>query len=327
MKKFKVLLVVMILMTAKAGFGARSYEVVEIGTFGGGWSFAYGLSESGVVVGAAETADGYTSAFSYEEGSGIVNIGALRDNENSIARDINSFGHVIGVSGGELFIYKDGVMKSLDIVGSVAAISDSGHIAGKEDSHAFLYRDGIAQDIGMMNRYSHFSSFASSVNSYGAVAGEYGGFPFLYYDGFMERIIALSEGSVGGAASDVNDLGQVVGGINGHAFLYANGVMKDINPSWGEYSVARDINNFGQVIGYYYGDDGDGVFLYEDGKAYDLSDCIPSSSGWKLFYAEAINDDGQIAGYGYINGKGRAFLMSPVFDVSALDGEDKMSCI
>jgi hypothetical protein len=42
----------------------------------------------------------------------------------------------------------------------------------------------------------------------------------------------------------------------------------------------------------------------------DLNSLLPANSGWQLEAAQAINDSGQIAGYGLINGETHAFLMN-----------------
>ncbi len=43
----------------------------------------------------------------------------------------------------------------------------------------------------------------------------------------------------------------------------------------------------------------------------DLNHLIPANSGWLLQFANAINDQGQIAGYGTLNGQTEAFLLTP----------------
>ncbi len=51
----------------------------------------------------------------------------------------------------------------------------------------------------------------------------------------------------------------------------------------------------------------------------DLNDLIPSNSGWMLADAKAINDSGQIVGYGFdINGEQHAFLLTPIPEPSTL---------
>ena len=43
----------------------------------------------------------------------------------------------------------------------------------------------------------------------------------------------------------------------------------------------------------------------------DLNNLIPANSGWLLQQATAINDQGQIVGYGTLNGQSEAFLLTP----------------
>jgi hypothetical protein len=45
---------------------------------------------------------------------------------------------------------------------------------------------------------------------------------------------------------------------------------------------------------------------------YDLNTLIRDGSGWQLEEAAAINDLGQIVGYGYYDGEKRAFLLTPI---------------
>jgi hypothetical protein len=44
----------------------------------------------------------------------------------------------------------------------------------------------------------------------------------------------------------------------------------------------------------------------------DLNDLVPANSGWVLEAAHAINDNGQIAGSGTLNGQTRAFLLTKI---------------
>lgn len=44
----------------------------------------------------------------------------------------------------------------------------------------------------------------------------------------------------------------------------------------------------------------------------DLNNLIPASSGWVLVEANAINNTGQITGYGLKGGHNHAFLLTPV---------------
>ncbi len=130
-------------------------------------------------------------------------------------------------------------------------------------------------------------------------------------------------------ARDVNNRGQVVGDFliadksAFHAFLYTDGVVTDIGSLGSPQTVAAAINDQQQVIGTtwvpYNAPCSSGVciqyrqraFLYEGGNMADLNALIPSGSGWELSWAFDINNSGQIVGYGLVNDKFRAYLLTP----------------
>ena len=95
----------------------------------------------------------------------------------------------------------------------------------------------------------------------------------------------------------------------------------------GTFSLASDINNQGQVIGYTYFDMGGGAFLYraflwtpEDGLV-DIG-----TLGGERTEPQAVNDMGQVVGYSYIS-PGRctyhAFLWEngDMIDLGTLGGQ------
>jgi probable HAF family extracellular repeat protein len=129
-------------------------------------------------------------------------------------------------------------------------------------------------------------------------------------------------GTLGGAysiARGINNAGQVIGqsltaGGFYDAFLYSSGSMADLGTLGGAGSNAYGINNFGQVVGASLtaGAGGqDHAFLYSAGSISDLNNLIDPSSGWNLNVATAINDSGQIVGFGSHNGQTEAFLLTP----------------
>jgi hypothetical protein len=54
------------------------------------------------------------------------------------------------------------------------------------------------------------------------------------------------------------------------------------------------------------------AFLWQNDTLYDLNSFLPANSGWILQCAMGINDSGQIAGYGTLNGVQTAFVLTPV---------------
>ena len=137
---------------------------------------------------------------------------------------------------------------------------------------------------------------------------------FLYSGGVITYLGYLPGGS-NSAALGLNTNGQVVGwsAIPGqyalcyHAFLYSGGVMTDLGDLGGAaFSVAMGVNNHGQVVGWSQTTTNillafQHAFLYSAGKMIDLNSLIVTNSGWTLKVATAINDHGQIVGWGVIS--------------------------
>lgn len=82
---------------------------------------------------------------------------------------------------------------------------------------------------------------------------------------------------------------------------------------WGSYSVAWGINHHGQVVGWAHTAEGfRRAFVYEGGAMVDLMTRVVSGvAGWTLIEATAINDQGQIVGWGFSPGL-QAFLLTLV---------------
>ena len=113
----------------------------------------------------------------------------------------------------------------------------------------------------------------------------------------------------GSVARGINNRGQVVGNSDGRAFLYTDGSMKDLDPQFGGNNLAYAINDLGQVVGYSQDIGGSlHAFLYSGGTTTNLSPGLQSA-------AIGINENGQIVGWvsdiavavGAIN---HAFLLS-----------------
>src|SRR5579884_138755 len=130
-------------------------------------------------------------------------------------------------------------------------------------------------------------------------------------------------GGPGSSAAGINNSGQVVGysqtGGNFiyHAFLY-DGSMHDLGTLGGKFSQANAINDRGQIVGYSstasapeFETD---AFLYDNGSMIDLNSLLPAGSDFaRLALASAINDRGQIVGYGITTGgQAHAFLLTPL---------------
>ncbi len=332
----KAFAVFFVLLACVALAGAQaSYTITDLGTLGGGASSGNGINKFGQVAGQASTTSN-THAFLYGSGA-MKDLGSL-GGPYSLGKALNNLGQVTGQSSttntssnaNHAFLYSAGAMTDLGTLGGSYSIgngvNDSGQVVGSSSlpgsyhQHAFLYSAGTMTDLKTLGGTD---SFGLGINNLGQVAGYAStsrglSHAFLYSGGQMTDL-----GTLGGSSSagyGINNSGQVTGysyigkGSNYyHAFLYSAGAMTDLGALAGNYSVGYAVNSAGQVTGVasiaggaYH------AFLYTPGKGMvDLNSLIPSDSGWILTTGWGINDAGQIAGQGTINGKNHGFLLTP----------------
>ncbi len=111
--------------------------------------------------------------------------------------------------------------------------------------------------------------------------------------------------------------GSIVFDYYGHAVRWTGLVGEDLGTLYKglyvSFSAGYGINDLGQVVGKAAGVSGyDVAFLYTQGQMFDLNTLVSANSGWNLYRANHINNQGTITGWGMLNGQNRAFLLSPV---------------
>ena len=340
---FAACLVVLLLgvRVTDAQTSSPAYTVTDLGTLGGNYSLAYDINNNGEIVGSSGTAgsNNYDRAF-YWVGGQMRDIGQLADakigeNGNSKAVGINDLGHVAlewspsqGTTARHNFIYDrhDPTELSENIGGArLNAISEEDQLAGTtcySNIHACLYQNGFWYDLGTLGGSQ---SVAFDINDSGLVVGSSGTWStrfgrevvhaFAYQNGQMQDIDDFQ--SFRSEALGINDNGDVVGYYfddSGyyHAFLWSsNGGTQDLGVPDSGYpnSFAYDINNNGEIVGT--SGTTENAVRYKNGQWQYLNNLIPADSGWNLQRAEAINDEGQIVGWGSMNGETHAFLLTP----------------
>ena len=334
-------------------WGQSPYYVTDLGTTAGYVYFgAMAISDNALIAVNATTSDATGNmqhAFLYSNGT-MTDLGMAPGFVESYATGVNSGGQVAGeiinpnlgvTHAYGAFLYASGAMAYLGTLGGnwsyATGINDSGQVVGWADTsatqHAFLYSNGTMTDLGALPGGSSWSG-ASAINAAGQVVGYStisSGYEhaFLYSNGTMTDLGALPGGG-SSIPSAINAGGQVAGfavtsGGANHAFLYTNGTIKDLGTLPGfDGSDAMGINANGLVVGWNYitATDVDHAFLYASGTMVDLNTLIRPASGWTLEEASAINDSGQIVGWGSDNGTDhRAFLLTPAVPGDAnLDG-------
>jgi probable HAF family extracellular repeat protein len=302
-------------MGAGAARAAQGWTLVDLGTLGGFESHAAAVSNSGIVVGCADTASG-VHAFAWRDGS-MQDLGTATDPPagDSCALAVNDAGVVAGRSGsGEVVTWNGATVTHLGIQGDVGGINASGTVVGSYaqggTTHAFMYRGGVVTDLSDPAA-PNAASVAKAINASGQIAGTSASHAFLY-DGGARRDLGTLGGNTSSAAG-IDDRGDVVG-MSFDAFSQPRAFVYDVAmhalagaPS---YSGAVAINNRGEVIG-----SGEGVYgwLVEDGHYTQLSK-LPAvtSMGWTHLEPTGINDRGWIVGTGTdASGNLRAFVLVP----------------
>lgn len=347
-----------ILMGSGPAEAAPRYNITALDKLPGTLdSLAFGLNDVGQVVGDSRFDRsghiGQSRPVTWDASSGpsdfIIPVELWADSQvGGSAADINNHGVVVGRYGsgagillptprvpcGRGFVW-DSVNGRRDLglepLGNsqAVAINDAGQVVGTSEvlttvdiegepqnlfiPRAFIWDGTIGiRDLGDLGG---FGAFANDINSLGQVVGyadnAAGGERAFIWDSVngIQELPTLSGAS--SRATAINDAGLVVGGEFGFGgFLWdaTNGIRTI--PIGG-----NDINNFGQVVG---GPVGDVAIWDEMNGVQRLIELIPNNTGWQLETALAINDAGEIVGFGQLNGEVRGFLLTPVPEPSSV---------
>lgn len=340
---FALLLMVLTLALIHAKeLNAQTYSITDLGTLGGTSSQALGINNLGEIVGWAYTSTGIQHAFAWSGGV-LSDIGTL-GGTTSTATGVNDNGQIVGYSDTTSgtthgFANSGGTMTDLGTLGGnrsfAYGINNSGQITGWSDvtgnsqRHAFIYRAGNMIDLNPSGPTS-FEGYA--INASGQVAG------IIYRttdnQDFRDALLYsggqfINLGTLGGrnsSASGINNGGIVVGTSDNanstadDAISSDGTTLDDLTTGSGLNllnSNANAINNQGEIVGIMNVGAG-GVlraFIYTSGPMIDANTLLPPNSGWTLQAATAVNDNGQVVGYGLApDGNVHGFLLEPVLD-------------
>ena len=308
------------------------YNLTNLGNLGG-QSTASALNNEGQVVGSATLSDGSLTSFLWQESTGMVNIGILPGDNEGGAVSINDAGQITGSCQGSSTFQQQGFLWQtnsgmIDIgtdTNTVVApfgINQKGQIFGTSNSGGFIYSTSNGFALATIPGTTVDGIFA--LNGIGQMvipnhANNDIGFQF-YSPGQGLFSIQNSVGWDVSAIAGMNEQGVVTGTLIspitdtplGFIWDQADG-MTILSPNPNEISTATGINDMGQVVG---GLSIDGApafpFLYENGSLYNLLPYLDNTAAeWTNIYPTAINDNGDIAGYGLYNGQEEAFLLTP----------------
>lgn len=327
------------------------YSVIDLGTLpNDDVSISTGINDSGQVVGYSFNSSNLRfRAFLWENGV-MKELGTLGGKE-SIAFDINNSGQVVGLShtgkqdayGSDMFHAfvwtKTNAM--IDLTPNAAAqstraegINNAGEVIFSQSSQGFLWKNGMRTELCRQKT----CLFPYDINSSGLVVGTaevvlaqycYGGrgggcsVDAATRGHLWDKGDLINLGTIGDAkdrtnssmAVAINDKGQIVGEANNRCVLWEKKDKIVELGALGDRCIALDINNKGLIVArtddYRNGGKSRALLWQKQQGLQDLNNFIPANSGWVLNEARSINNVGQIAGYGTINGKMRAFLLQP----------------
>lgn len=286
-----------------AFYWSQSGGMKDLGTLSGATvSGASGINDSGTIVGYSNVKNQPSTNFVAVEWSStgvITDLGTLWGGSSSAAFEINSSGEITGDS-----FLSDGLVNATSwtnnkiknlgaLKGSIFTagldINDNGQIVGESvfsygppfTSHGFLWNGSTMTDLGTL--WGGVTSLANGINSSGIIVGQSDGTSTL---GHWHAVKWDSTGTI-------KDLGKLSGGT---------------------YSIAFAVNDSEVVVGYANtSTNAAHAMIWTSSKGMqDLNNLIPAHSGWTLINANAINNVGEITGYGTINGYNHAFVLTPV---------------
>jgi hypothetical protein len=147
-----------------------------------------------------------------------------------------------------------------------------------------------------------------------------------------EGSIKLAPDAITSRALDINAIGQVVGVLTNEGSAQQTFVTRRYNTSLvmlgqpGDGNTPTGINNYSQIVGTHhvngetYGYVTAPLFVHHTINLDTLIEV--ARDGWTTMRPEAINNRGQIAGTGLLNGFDRAFLLTPLSPQAYLPTRD-----
>ncbi len=254
---------------------------------------AFGISDSGLVAGSISTALGDRAAL-WTPGGRLQWLAPLRGDESSTAFAVNSSGTTVGAS--------------LNTNGEPSAV-----LWHSQHAATALPSDGAKR------------SLALAINDAGLIVGqgEYDDPPVQRALLWSHRVLTRLPGLGGNvdAAEAIASGGTFIAGTSldpktgqPHAVLWRDGHIEDLGAAQPrQASAAHGVNRHGAAVGEV-AIDASGLtvaVLWTQGVATRLDELVAPDEGWTLVSARAINDAGEIVGYGQRRGAPgmRAFLV------------------
>ena len=322
---------------------ALAYELIDLGEY----VEPRAINNMGVVVGSSNTDQYPTTAFSWSEDVGIklINGGTSANavNDNGVIAGSTIDGAFIGArqwsdygafginESGAVAGYKVGknLLQPRSLPYNPAIFNGN-----KWDVYdiAQLYPRGTREDV-YADRF-----ILNGINASGYTVGYKYRYGLSTYSAILiDPNVTVNDLSdvvylptpAGGRAVDINDNNMIVGTTGNNTrvipVIYSRAFVYDYNAATdnltvlpvvlpvlegGLHSHASDINEINAVVGYSESAVGNHAVLWDEaGGMVDLNDNV-TTPGWVLTSATAINDYGDIAGTGTLNGVAHGFVLT-----------------
>ncbi|MBV9296359.1 MAG: hypothetical protein JO145_12375 [Acidobacteriaceae bacterium] len=320
----------------------------DLGTLGGSFSVANGIAPGGANIAGNSTITGDTAthAVLWEIGN-VLDLGVFPGGTNSSASAATSKQRAAGTSDyndpvfgvvPHAFLFVDSMLTDLGTLGGSQSqgngINRHGAVVGLSvttgdaATHAFVSDPSNGNALVDLGTLGGANSAAQAINRHGLVAGSSQTTATDQYGNQISDAViwdtkngkAYDLGTLGGTyaqANAINGCAVTAGFVTltsgqTDAFVGGGGSnLTDIGNLGGSYAQANGINDFGVVVGFSNttGNAGVDAFVWTSSKGIvDLNSLLPASSPWVLNVASAINNRGEIVGYGTFNGENHAFL-------------------
>jgi RHS repeat-associated protein len=275
---------------------------------------ANAINDAGTIVGYMTQADG-GHAFRYNPSGGLEDLGLGAEvggdgstftdffvYQGSYAREVNAQGQVVGdfTTGGMLhaFRYTDGVgFEDIDPFPEGAThawgIGASGTVVGS----SWVAGTPQTNDV---RRFGHAVMFESSA------AG------LVDLNTLIDPLLGWTLHQAIDIAGDfVVGTGERQGVLRAFRLRLSTGTIDEIAGGWEGRSFANGVNSYGDVVGWGYRDAAEtqqAGFVYSDRFGFkNLNDVIDPAGAWDVRTTAAINDAGDLVGWGFLGGNVSAF--------------------
>jgi len=127
------------------------------------------------------------------------------------------------------------------------------------------------------------------------------------FDNNRNDVLAVNDASQRAGVSLNAETGRI------EAFREEKGTRSMLGTLGGSFSIARDLNNHGEVVGgsLTEGDESFHGFIYRNNRLRDLNDFLDAETEWELLQALSINNYGEIIAIGCHDGQDRIVLLRP----------------